>query len=234
MQQRAERWRSEKPLVHAMLSFEPDMNWMNTSSRLVSPALDLHALVLARPRRAPPRAPRLSEPTTCSVGRTAPPARRPGLPWSAAATCSSRGPAPRRCQPGISTTSSTVPRGQHLAIGDVADAVAALGLVHVVGRDQHRQPAAASRWISSQNSRRALGSTPAVGSSSSSSFGLCMMQAASASRCFQPPDSVPASCLRALGQAEVAPASGRHAPRPAPADRAAPRIRGSRAIVRSS
>jgi hypothetical protein len=41
-----------------------------------------------------------------------------------------------------------------------------------------------------------LGSTPAVGSSSSSSFGLCMMQAASASRCFQPPDSVPASWLR--------------------------------------
>ena len=41
--------------------------------------------------------------------------------------------------------------------------------------------------------RRALGSTPAVGSSSSSSRGSCSTQAASASRCFQPPDSEPAS-----------------------------------------
>ena len=51
----------------------------------------------------------------------------------------------------------------------------------------------ASSWISSQNSRRAFGSTPAVGSSRSRSCGWCMTQAASASRCFQPPDSVPAS-----------------------------------------
>ena len=54
-------------------------------------------------------------------------------------------------------------------------------------------PSAASLWISPQNSRRALGSTPAVGSSSSSSSGLGRMQAPSARRCFQPPDSVPAS-----------------------------------------
>ena len=56
-------------------------------------------------------------------------------------------------------------------------------------------PSAASLWISSQNSRRALGSTPAVGSSSSSRSGLGRMQAPSARRCFQPPDSVPASCF---------------------------------------
>ena len=56
------------------------------------------------------------------------------------------------------------------------------------------RPSAASAWISFQNSRRALGSTPAVGSSSSRSCGLGSVQAPSASRCFQPPDSSPASC----------------------------------------
>ena len=56
-------------------------------------------------------------------------------------------------------------------------------------------PSAASLWISPQNSRRALGSTPAVGSSSSSRSGLGRMQAPSARRCFQPPDSSPASCV---------------------------------------
>ena len=64
-------------------------------------------------------------------------------------------------------------------------------------------PAAASAWICSQNSRRALGSTPAVGSSSSSSCGSCRMQAASARRCFQPPDSVPASWRRAAPRPEL-------------------------------
>ena len=38
-------------------------------------------------------------------------------------------------------TSGTVPRATTLAVGDVDDAVAALGLVHVVGRDQHGQAA---------------------------------------------------------------------------------------------
>ena len=56
-------------------------------------------------------------------------------------------------------------------------------------------PRAASACSSSQKSRRAPGSTPAVGSSSSSSSGWCSMQAASARRCFQPPDSDPASCV---------------------------------------
>src|SRR5215475_9364469 len=50
-------------------------------------------------------------------------------------------------------------------------------------------------WIRSQNSRRACASTPAVGSSSSRSFGRCSTQAASASRCFQPPERWPASCF---------------------------------------
>src|SRR6185369_14875219 len=56
-------------------------------------------------------------------------------------------------------------------------------------------PSAASAWICSQNSRRALGSTQAVGSSSSSSSGSWIRQAASARRCFQPPESWPASCF---------------------------------------
>ena len=56
------------------------------------------------------------------------------------------------------------------------------------------RPSAASAWISFQKSRRALGSTPAVGSSSSSSCGLGSVQAPSASRCFQPPDNSPAIC----------------------------------------
>ena len=64
-------------------------------------------------------------------------------------------------------------------------------------------PSAASLWISPQNSRRALGSTPAVGSSSSSSSGLGRMQAPSARRCFQPPDSSPASCCSRPVQAEA-------------------------------
>ena len=64
-------------------------------------------------------------------------------------------------------------------------------------------PLALSRRISSQKSRRALGSTPAVGSSSSSNCGSCSRHAASASRCFQPPDSEPASCFCAVGEAEV-------------------------------
>ena len=63
-------------------------------------------------------------------------------------------------------------------------------------------PSAASAWISFQNSRRALGSTPAVGSSSRSSCGLGRVQAPSASRCFQPPESSPASCSLAARESD--------------------------------
>ena len=62
---------------------------------------------------------------------------------SASATGSRRGPARRKVrQPGIADHLVDGAVRQHLAIGDVADAVAALGLVHVMGRDQHGQPAA--------------------------------------------------------------------------------------------
>src|SRR5438045_8028422 len=45
----------------------------------------------------------------------------------------------------------------------------------------------------SQNSRRETGSTPVVGSSSNKIFGSVMSAHASASFCFMPPDSRPAS-----------------------------------------
>ena len=64
-------------------------------------------------------------------------------------------------------------------------------------------PSWASWWRCSQNSRRAPGSTPAVGSSRSSSFGSCSRQAASARRCFHPPESVPASWPRRLPEPEA-------------------------------
>ena len=56
------------------------------------------------------------------------------------------------------------------------------------------------RWFSScsifQNSRRDSGSTPVVGSSSSSRSGSVTSAAASASFCFMPPDSAPARRAR--------------------------------------
>src|ERR1043166_5164883 len=48
----------------------------------------------------------------------------------------------------------------------------------------------------SQNRRRDAGSTPAVGSSRNTRSGPWVVAQARASRCFQPPDSVPASCAR--------------------------------------
>ena len=64
-------------------------------------------------------------------------------------------------------------------------------------------PSAASSWISSQKSRRAFGSTPAVGSSSSSSCGECSMHAASA-KPLLPSARQRAGQLRAArGQAEA-------------------------------
>ncbi len=46
-----------------------------------------------------------------------------------------------------------------------------------------------------------MASTPAVGSSSSRSFGSCRTQAASASRCFQPPESWPGELVAPVRQA---------------------------------
>ena len=51
-------------------------------------------------------------------------------------------------------------------------------------------PAFDSSWIRSQNARRAIGSTPDVGSSRKSTEGSCRIAQPSASRCFQPPERV--------------------------------------------
>ena len=74
--------------------------------------------------------------------------------------------------------------------------MAALGLVHVVGGDQHGEALAGEPVdLVPELAPGASGRHPAVGSSSSSSCGSCSVQPASASRCFQPPDSAPASWL---------------------------------------
>src|SRR5439155_17423943 len=54
----------------------------------------------------------------------------------------------------------------------------------------------AKSWIMRQKSRRAAGSTPAVGSSRNRTSGRCSRAQPSASRCCHPPESCPASCAR--------------------------------------
>ena len=124
--------------------------------------------------------------------------------------------------------------GQHLAVGDVADAVAALGLVHVVGGDQHGQPAAGE----------AMDLVPELAPRLRVDAGrrlveqqqLRLVHDAGGER--QP--LLPAAGQRA-GQLVAArwsgrapPASRRHAPRPASAGRAAPTNSRFSPIVRSS
>ncbi len=118
--------------------------------------------------------------------------------------------------------------GEDRAVGEIDDAVAALRLVHVVGRDEDRDAAPASLWISSQKSRRACGSTPAVGSSSSRSWGSCIMQAARARRCFQPPGEVARELALPLGQPKAARASPSTRADDRAGRRGAPRSPGSR------
>ena len=60
---------------------------------------------------------------------------------------------------------------EQLAVEDVGEPVAALGLVHVVRGDEERQPLAGELVDLLPEIAARLGSTPAVGSSSSSSFG---------------------------------------------------------------
>ena len=118
----------------------PPMRWMNTSSRLVS----------RRRRRVTPvpRATwaqrglerrRIGADRHAARRRRARPARRRARRAARSAT---------RVEPGAGRRRRSMrpERGDHLgdgavgeqpAVGDVVDAVAALGLVHVVGRDQH-------------------------------------------------------------------------------------------------
>ena len=54
-------------------------------------------------------------------------------------------------------------------------------------------PSSASRLMSAQKARRAMGSTPEVGSSRKSTRGSCMIAAPKATRCFHPPGRLPVS-----------------------------------------
>ena len=83
---------------------------------------------------------------------------------------------------------------QQAALVQQQHRVAALRLVQIGGAEQHRRPAPrAVRWsMICHSSRRDTGSTPTVGSSSSSSSGGCTRVQARPSFCFIPPDSRPA------------------------------------------
>ena len=102
-----------------------------------------------------------------------------------------------------SITSLAVPLREQLAVCDIGELVTALGFVHVMRADEHGYAAWRRAGAVLPRSRAApSGSTPAVGSSSSSSCGSCSMQAASASRCFQPPDSEPVNWFARVCKAE--------------------------------
>ena len=161
---------------------------MNTSSRRGSASTQ---------ERAPPP---LERSAVSSASRSVP-ATRSACPNTAAASmpgarrtrraAASRSPpvASKMTRPDCAETSSAAPCTSYAAAGEIDNALASLRLVHVMRGDKHGQPFARHVVNQSQNSRRALASTPAVGSSSSKSFGRCRTQAASASRCFQPPES---------------------------------------------
>src|SRR5690606_6874954 len=91
-QKRAEPRKGEPGgAFHFMLSSAPAMNWMKTSSRLVSPRLTLNPGRFSMPASAALRA-CSSEPTTCSVAPKGATCSTPGLPSSSRASASSFGP----------------------------------------------------------------------------------------------------------------------------------------------
>ena len=85
--------------------------------------------------------------------------------------------------------------GDQPAVVEDGEAMAALGLVHVVGRHQDRGAGVREvEQLFPESARRDSGSTALVGSSRNSSSGACTTAPASARRCFCPPLMVPASC----------------------------------------
>ena len=83
--------------------------------------------------------------------------------------------------------------GDQLAGHHQAETIALLGFFEIVRRDQNGRARVGQRLISRQKARRAIGSTPEVGSSRNSTLGSCMMAAPNATRCFQPPGRLPTS-----------------------------------------
>ena len=140
----------------------------------------------------------------------------------AAISSTSRAARRARSASGVSTPSTRAARHQR-------DARAALGLVEVGRREQDRRcRALRSSARRRQKSRRETGSTPVVGSSSTSSSGVWTSVQASASFCFMPPESRSARRSRNGRQAhELEQLVAPRAPRPArPGARR--RTRGSR------
>ena len=141
-QQRAEPGEGEDR-VHSMLSFDAgheldeDVLQAGLARRdrdALAPAEVLERCFEQRPGPSRRRA------ASC---RRARPARRPACLRARLRPRSSRGPSTTKVvSPAFGDDLVDRAAGQQLAVGDVADAVAALGLVHVVGGDQHGQPVA--------------------------------------------------------------------------------------------
>ena len=120
-----------------MLSSAADMKRMKTSSSVVASGRTVTP-GLARRRRARPRArPGRGRPRAAWRRRRRSARRRAGRA-AARAMASSPGPVTTKvCRPDRAEHLLDGALGDHPAVGDVADAVAALGLVHVVGGDEH-------------------------------------------------------------------------------------------------
>ena len=111
-------------------------------------------------------------------------------------------------------SSSTVPSAASSPGLDDRDPLTVLGLVEVMGRDQHgrHRPRRASS-MSRQNWRRDSGSTPPVGSSRKTIGGSWRIAQPSASRCRQPPGERSRVSSRPLVRAGLPfPARSRAAP----------------------
>ena len=134
-EERARR-RSEKRDGHAMLSSLAPMNWMKTSSRLVSAGRTRDAAPVDRgERRVERRRVAADHVQRGAEGRDLVDARRraqaagDGLEAGAGDVAGGEAGARHHLLDGA--------LGDQAAVGDVVDAVAALGLVHVVGGDEH-------------------------------------------------------------------------------------------------
>ena len=140
--QRVEReaaltWRSPQ------LSSARLIRWMKTSSRPVVDRLDAQRPCRRWRARAPSRAPRRRGRVTCSAEPKATICSTPGVP---AQLFGDRAPGRSPCTAHVASSwrsDDLVGRAlrQQLAVGDVGELVAALGLVHVVRADQHRDAA---------------------------------------------------------------------------------------------
>ena len=148
----------------------------------------------ARCARAAPA----SCPVTCSVPPNGVTWSTPGRARSAAASVARSGPVTAHATSfALRHDLGRGAGGEQPAFEDVREPVAALGLVHVVRRDEHRDALRRRARGSGPRSRGApSGRRPPSARRAAAAAGWCSMQAASDRRCFQPPDSWPASWSR--------------------------------------